>query len=94
MELYCYTAEALSPVLVRNYRAQIGFIVGFVEARSQLEALRIAMNEMIESIHNDKDWSREEMAVTWSDEYGSITVVETQTGKIINHIQKFAVHEC
>ncbi len=91
---YCYTAEALCGVLVKGWNAETGYITGMVRARSQTEALNNAMTEIMDNMHISEGWSSEEMAATWSTTYGSITIVETETGKIINHIQRLSVHEC
>ncbi|MBQ2202347.1 MAG: hypothetical protein II412_07215 [Clostridia bacterium] len=95
MKLFCFTAEALCSILVKKYfNPEIGYIVGFVRARSQMEALNAAMTEIMDCMHVADEWTSDEMAATWSETYGSITVLETGSGKIINHIQKIAVHEC
>ena len=94
MGLYCYSAEALNPTMVRAYEKHNGMLHGFIAARSQLEAINEAMNQVHAYIMQCEDYDSVEMTVRRNEKIGTITVFETMNGKVLNHIQQFAVHEC
>ena len=94
MALYCYTAQTISAELVKNHEPINGHVHGFIYARSQTEALRLAMQTIIDYVKMCYDYDPDEMYIHKNDTLGSITIYERETNRVINHIGDFAVHEC